>query len=127
MDIVCSTQETDLFERISKTAQLLDVECYIVGGFVRDKILGRPTKDVDIVCTGDGIAMAQAVADTYRHKPTVSFFKNFGTAHFRVHGFDVEFVGARKESYVPESRKPEVSPGWLGFTCANAGGGASTR
>jgi len=80
---------------------------------VRDKFLERPTKDIDIVCTGDGIALAQAVADTFRHKPQVNFFKTFGTAQFRIDGLDIEFVGARKESYTPESRKPEVEPGTI--------------
>ena len=110
MDIVCSTEELKLFERIGKSAELLGVSCFVIGGFVRDKLLGRPTKDVDIVCTGDGIELAKAVAETFRHKPQVNFFKNFGTAQFRIDGLDVEFVGARKESYLPESRKPEVAP-----------------
>ena len=113
MDIVCSNEELKLFERIGRAAELLDVSCYVIGGFVRDKLLGRPTKDMDIVCTGDGIELAQAVADTFKHKPQVNFFKNFGTAQFRVDGLDVEFVGARKESYMPESRKPEVVPGTI--------------
>jgi len=113
MDIVCSKEELNLFKRIGEVAELLGVSCYVVGGFVRDKVLGRPTKDVDIVCTGDGIALAQAVSETFAHKPQVNFFKTFGTAHFRLNGLDVEFVGARKESYVPESRKPEVAPGTI--------------
>jgi poly(A) polymerase len=113
MDIDCTKEEINLFERISNAAQKLDVSSYVIGGFVRDKLLGRPTKDADIVCTGDGIALAHAVADTFPHKPKVNFFKTFGTAQFRVHDFDVEFVGARKESYIPESRKPEVVPGTI--------------
>ncbi len=91
----------------------MQTDCYVVGGFVRDKLLARPTKDVDIVCIGDGIELAHAVANTFPHKPAVSFFKNFGTAHFRLNGLDVEFVGARKESYQTDSRKPEVAPGTL--------------
>jgi putative nucleotidyltransferase with HDIG domain len=86
---------------------------YLIGGFVRDKILGRPTKDVDVVCDGDGIALAHAVAALLPHKPQVNFFKTFGTAQFRHHGFDVEFVGARKESYTSDSRKPQVEPGTI--------------
>jgi len=113
MDIVCSQQEMKLFERVRIAAFAMDVRSYIVGGFVRDKLLGRPTKDVDIVCTGDGIALAQAVAAAYTHKPQVNFFKTFGTAQFRLDSFDVEFVGARKESYSRESRKPEVTPGTI--------------
>jgi putative nucleotidyltransferase with HDIG domain len=113
MDIVCTHEEEKLFATIGEKAAALGFSCYLIGGFVRDKLLGRPTKDVDIVCTGDGIALAHAVAATFTHKPHVSFFKNFGTAHFRQNGIDVEFVGARKESYVEHSRKPEVSPGTI--------------
>jgi putative nucleotidyltransferase with HDIG domain len=113
MDIVCTQEELRLFERIGKAAEKMDVCCYLIGGFVRDKLLGRPTKDVDIVCTGDGIALAQNVANTFTHKPKVNFFKTFGTAQFRYNGLDVEFVGARKESYASHSRNPEVSPGTI--------------
>lgn len=113
MDISCDKDELALLERISVAAQALDVECYLIGGFVRDKILGRPTKDADIVCTGDGIQLAHEVANALKPSPKVSFFKNFGTAHFRYHHFDVEFVGARKESYREHSRKPDVAPGTL--------------
>ena len=113
MDIECNREEADLFGRISNEALKMNVSCYVIGGFVRDKLLGRPTKDADIVCTGDGIALAEAVAATYPHKPKVNFFKTFGTAQFRLHDFDVEFVGARKESYLPQSRKPEVVPGTI--------------
>ncbi|MBN9484466.1 MAG: tRNA nucleotidyltransferase [Bacteroidetes bacterium 43-93] len=113
MDIACTPEELKLFERIGRVAQQMNLECYLIGGFVRDKLLNRPTKDADIVCVGDGIALAHAVAESFPHKPTVSFFKNFGTAHFKLHGFDVEFVGARKESYLAHSRKPEVTTGSL--------------
>lgn len=113
MDINCSTDELKLFKKISDAAEKLGVSCYLIGGFVRDKIIGRPTKDMDIVCTGDGIALAQAVSAAMPHKPYVSFFKTFGTAQFRHHGFDVEFVGARKESYNSDSRKPQVEPGTI--------------
>jgi len=113
MDIVCSTDELNLFECIGVAATKMEVSCYLVGGFVRDKLLGRATKDADIVCTGDGIALAQAVAATLPNKPQVNFFKTFGTAQFRLNDFDVEFVGARKESYSADSRKPEVAPGTI--------------
>ena len=113
MDIQCSEDELILFKHISIAAEGMAVSCYLIGGFVRDKILGRPTKDVDIVCTGDGIALAQAVAETFTNKPSVNFFKTFGTAQFRHHGIDVEFVGARKESYTADSRKPQVEPGTI--------------
>ena len=113
MDIICSAEELKLFERISDAAAKMNVSCYLIGGFVRDKLLGRPTKDADIVCTGDGIALAHAVSDALPQRPQVNFFKTYGTAQFRLNGFDVEFVGARKESYTPESRNPQVAPGTL--------------
>ncbi len=113
MDIVCTPEELDLLERIAKAAQAMNVPCYLIGGFVRDKLLGRPTKDADIVCVGNGIELAHAVAETFPHKPSVNFFKNFGTAQFNLNGFDVEFVGARRESYSEHSRKPDVEPGTL--------------
>ena len=111
MDIVCSDKERLVFERIAKAAAASDMPCYLIGGFVRDKIIGRPTKDADIVCMGDGIALAHKVADAYRPRPQVAFFKTFGTAQIKLDDFEVEFVGARKESYRSHSRKPEVSPG----------------
>ncbi len=113
MDIVCAPDEIELFQLIADVADEIRVDCYLIGGFVRDKIMGRPTKDADIVCTGDGIALAHAVAAKLKPKPNVSFFKNFGTAHFCINGFDVEFVGARKESYRSDSRKPDVEPGTI--------------
>jgi poly(A) polymerase len=113
MDINCSSKELALFEKIGIAAANLGVETYLVGGFVRDKILGRPTKDADIVCVGDGIELAKEAAKQFNPVPSVNYFKNFGTAHFRADDFDVEFVGARKESYRAESRKPEVEPGTL--------------
>ena len=91
----------------------MGVRSYLIGGFVRDKLLGRSCKDIDIVCDSDGIELAHAAAAIFPHKPHVSFFKNFGTAHFRAEGFDIEFVGARKESYRQDSRKPEVEKGTL--------------
>ncbi len=113
MKINCTPDELVIFQKISDAADFLKQDCYLIGGFVRDKLLGRPTKDADIVCTGDGIALAHAAAARFHPKPHVSFFKNFGTAHFRVGLFDIEFVGARKESYRAESRKPDVAPGTL--------------
>jgi poly(A) polymerase len=111
MDIVCSKEELKLFQHIEAATLKLDMHSYLIGGFVRDKLLDRPSKDVDVVCDGDGIELAQAVAESLPHKPQVNFYKNFGTAQFRYHGFDVEFVGARKESYTSDSRKPQVAPG----------------
>ncbi len=111
MEISCTDTELLLFERIAETAARMQVEVYVIGGFVRDKIIGRPTSDADIVCVGNAIDLANEVAACYTPRPTVSFFKNFGTAHFKIqetdgHLLDVEFVGARKESYrpLPENR-----------------------
>lgn len=102
-----------ILERVADVAAKMNISCYLVGGFVRDKLLGRDVKDIDIVCTGDGIALAQAVAATFSPAPTVNFFKNFGTAQFKLKDFDIEFVGARKESYSRDSRKPEVAAGTI--------------
>ena len=112
MKINCTKQELNILKKIANAAEVLEMETYLIGGFVRDKILGRPTKDIDIVCIGDGIELAKKVAKHFDPVPHVNFFKNFGTAHFITgDGFDIEFVGARKESYRSESRKPEVAPG----------------
>src|SRR5437879_6238143 len=118
MEISCTDSELLLFERIAETAARMQAEVYVIGGFVRDKIIGRPTSDADIVCVGNAIDLAHGVADLYIPRPAVSFFKNFGTAHFKIqeedgHFLDVEFVGARKESYRAASRKPDVIPGTL--------------
>lgn len=99
---------------VAKAAQSLSLPCYLIGGFVRDKLLGRPTKDADFVCAGNALELATLAATLFKPQPKVSLFKNFGTAHFRVaDGFDLEFVGARRESYQRHSRKPEVEPGTL--------------
>ena len=113
MFIKCTEQEKLIFEKVADAAAGLGVEAYIIGGFVRDKIIGRESKDTDIVCLGDGIALANETARFFSPPPKVSFFKNFGTAHIRVNDLDIEFVGARKESYRSSSRKPEVAPGTL--------------
>ena len=111
MEINCSPLETQLFKKIGAAADKLGVPAYLIGGFVRDKIIGRPTTDVDVVCIGDGIALAHEVAALFSPKPTVAFFKTFGTAQIKIDDFIIEFVGARKESYASDSRKPSVSPG----------------
>ncbi len=113
MDITCSEQENELLELVAKAAQQQGLETYIVGGFVRDKILNRSTKDIDIVCVGNGIDLAHATAQLLPKKPRVNFFKTYGTAQFKYKDIDVEFVGARKESYKKESRNPEVESGNL--------------
>ena len=114
MDINCSDRELELLHKIAEAAWTLDFPCYLIGGFVRDKLLNRPTKDADIVCAGDGMLLAEEVARLFRPRPKVSFFKSYGTAHIRTNDdFDLEFVGARKESYKATSRNPEVSPGTI--------------
>lgn len=128
MDIKCTPVELALFEKVSAAALSLGVDCYVIGGFVRDKLLGRSTKDIDVVCTGDGIALAHETAKKFKNPPQVNFFKNFGTAQIRIDvnsvkmsealedepGFiEIEFVGARKESYNFESRNPVVEPGTI--------------
>ncbi len=113
MDINCTDKELFLLKKIAAAADELQVETYLIGGFVRDKIIGRATKDADIVCMGDGIELAHKVAEMFNPKPIVSFFKTFGTAQIKINDFEVEFVGARKESYNYDSRKPAVEPGSL--------------
>jgi tRNA nucleotidyltransferase/poly(A) polymerase len=113
MDINCTEKELFIFKKIAHAAKDLHMPLYIIGGFVRDKLIGRQTKDADIVCVGDGITLAHKVADRFQPRPSVSFFKNFGTAHIRLSEFDIEFVGARKESYRTESRNPDVEAGSL--------------
>ena len=113
MYIQCTDKELLIFKKIAEAAQSLQVPCYLIGGFVRDTIIGRPTKDMDIVCLGDGIELAHAVAQKFTPRPAVSFFKNFGTAQIKVADLEIEFVGARKESYNYDSRKPMVATGTL--------------
>jgi len=157
MDIKCNDKELFVFKKIAHAASALGVPAYVIGGFVRDKLLGRATKDADIVCVGDGIQLAHKVAERFQPKPSVSFFKNFGTAQIKLKHFyednfgdsdhthlvaenngqettepanepaaeengeaphekaalEIEFVGARKESYRYHSRNPEVVPGTL--------------
>lgn len=102
-----------VFKTISEVSTKLGLETYVVGGYVRDLILKRPCKDIDFVCVGSGIALAEAAAHAINPKINVSVFKNFGTAHFRYDDYDLEFVGARKESYNRDSRKPIVEEGTL--------------
>lgn len=152
MDIKCTDKELFVFKKIAHAAEELGMPTYVIGGFVRDKLLGRPTKDADIVCVGDGIQLAHKVAERFQPKPSVAFFKNFGTAQIKLKHFyeedagevdhqhlvaenngeqqqaakeeqvvqeaeksslEIEFVGARKESYRYHSRNPEVVPGTL--------------
>jgi poly(A) polymerase len=100
-----------VFKLVGETAKDLGVRAFVIGGYVRDCFLGRPNKDIDIVVEGSGIALAEAIAKKTRAR--VSVFKNFGTAMLKYHGMEVEFVGARKESYQRDSRKPIVEDGTL--------------
>jgi poly(A) polymerase len=113
MEINCTEKELFIFKKIAHAADELEMPCYLIGGFVRDKLLNRPTKDADIVCVGDGLELANKVAERFQPRPYVSLFKNFGTAHMRTEDLEIEFVGARKESYRYHSRNPEVVPGTL--------------
>ena len=114
MEIKCTDKELRIFEKIAEAAQQLNYPCYLIGGFVRDKILERPTKDADFVCVGDALKLAEGASKLFKPHPKVSYFKNFGTAHFKMQdGFDLEFVGARKESYRSHSRNPEVEQGTI--------------
>ena len=113
MYINCTDKELLIFDKIAKAANELNMPCYLIGGFVRDKIIGRNTKDIDIVCIGDGIELAHLAAAQFSPRPQVNFFKNFGTAQIKVQDIEIEFVGARKESYTYDSRKPQVETGTL--------------
>ena len=148
MDIKCNDEELFIFKKISEAGEQLNMPVYVIGGFVRDKILNRPDKDLDIVCIGDGIELAKKTAQKFTPKPEVNIFKTFGTAQIKIFPkqvsnkavpyfserdseevankpcpspsergwgevFEIEFVGARKESYNYNSRKPEVESGTL--------------
>lgn len=113
MDIHFTTHELKIFRTVAAAAAEEGVGAYLIGGFVRDKLLHRKTKDADIVCVGDGIGLAQKVADRFSPRPPVIFFRNFGTAQIRLDDFEIEFVGARRESYRADSRKPLVTGGTL--------------
>src|SRR5690606_9508120 len=113
MDITLTKQEKIIFEKLSQAAQALGIRAYVIGGFVRDKLLQRACKDIDVTCVGDGILLAQKAAAQFPDATRISIFKNFGTAHFKTEEYEIEFVGARKESYAPESRNPAVTPGSL--------------
>ncbi len=105
--------EEKIFAQVAAAARAIGVEAWVVGGFVRDRLMGRPCKDIDIVCVGDGILLAEKVAASLYPRPKVAVFQRFGTAMIRSGDLEIEFVGARKESYRSDSRKPEVEPGTL--------------
>ena len=102
-----------IFHTIGQAADDLCVECYVVGGYVRDLFLERPSKDIDVVCVGSGIELAKAVCKRLGRGAHLSVFRNFGTAQVKGKNLEVEFVGARRESYSHDSRKPVVEDGTL--------------
>jgi putative nucleotidyltransferase with HDIG domain len=109
-----NTLQDPLFKILKETVDEVGIESYVIGGFVRDLILGRVhKKDIDIVALGSGIDLAKAVQKKLAGAKPVQVFKTYGTAMIHWEGMDLEFVGARKESYMPESRNPEVTPGSL--------------
>ena len=102
-----------IFQKISMAADQMELETYVIGGYVRDHFLNRVSKDIDIVTVGSGISLAENVALNLKNKPRVAVFKNFGTAMLKYKDLEIEFVGARKESYQRNSRKPIVENGSL--------------
>lgn len=103
----------EIFQIISEAADEQNQECYVIGGYVRDIFLKRPSKDIDVVVVGSGIDLASKVAKKLGKKASLSVFKNFGTAQVKLNDLEVEFVGARKESYMRDSRNPIVEDGTL--------------
>ena len=105
--------DKDIFHLIGDTADELNRDCYVVGGYVRDLFLERPSNDIDVVVVGSGIQVANALRKKMGRKANISVFKNFGTAQVKYKGMEIEFVGARRESYSHDSRKPIVEDGTL--------------
>ena len=105
--------DEDIFHLIADEADKLGLECYVVGGYVRDLFLERPSNDIDVVVVGSGIQVASALKSRLGRRAHLSVFRNFGTAQVKYRGLEVEFVGARKESYSHDSRKPHVEDGTL--------------
>lgn len=105
--------ERKIFELVRQCGEELGCQVYIVGGYVRDRILARPSKDLDIVCIGSGIALAEQLATKLKPIPRIAVYRRFGTAMIKHKNLEIEFVGARKESYNMDSRKPSVEEGSL--------------
>lgn len=105
--------DKDIFHLIGDTADELNLDCYVVGGYVRDLFLERPSNDIDVVVVGSGIQVANALRKKMGRRAQISVFKNFGTAQVKYKGMEIEFVGARRESYSHDSRKPIVEDGTL--------------
>lgn len=113
MNLSAELEKVQVFESIRQVVDQTGVRAYVIGGYVRDMLLGRPSKDIDIVCIGSGTDLAEKFASLYGDQAEVAIFKNFGTAMVKIPGWEVEFVGARKESYQRDSRKPIVEDGTL--------------
>ena len=113
LNLSAELEKEPVFQNLRKVVANSNVEAYLIGGYVRDILLKRPCKDIDIVCLGSGIELAEKFASIYGESAEVALFKNFGTAMVKIPGWEVEFVGARKESYRSESRKPIVEDGTL--------------
>ena len=106
--------ESEIFHTISNCCDETNIECYAIGGFVRDLIIGKTSAtDIDILVVGSGIDIAKKTAKRLKIKSKITVFKNFGTAMFKYDGYDIEFVGTRQESYSKSSRNPIVKPGTL--------------
>ena len=102
-----------IFKIVSDSAEEMGLQTFVIGGWVRDILLNRPCKDIDFVCLGSGIGLAELVAKKLGSDHHVTVYKNFGTANIKYQDFEIEFVGARKESYDRGSRKPVVEDGTL--------------
>lgn len=113
MNFHIKQEEKKVIHTIGKAAGQLEFPTYLVGGFVRDRLMGRETKDLDVVCLGSGIQLAEKVASLLKPKPRVTTYSRYGTAMLHYDHIEVEFVGARKESYQEDSRKPLVEDGTL--------------
>src|SRR5690606_25955881 len=113
MNVKEDLSKSAIFEKVGSCADALGLETYVVGGYVRDMVLERESKDIDFVCLGSGIELAKKLSATFERPVPVSVFKNYGTAMINWEGWELEFVGARKESYSPSSRKPLVDRGTL--------------
>lgn len=111
MQIQLTDYEEDILRKTGEVADRMGYPAYAIGGFVRDKLLGKESKDIDIVCVGSGIELAKALKSAHFQNAPFSYFKNFGTAALRLKDLELEFVGARKESYRSDSRKPAVEDG----------------
>lgn len=113
MQVSISKEDEILFRKIGEVADEMKYPAYVVGGYVRDLLLGKECKDIDVVCIGSGIDLAENLSGKFTPKPAFSYFKNFGTAMLKFQDYEIEFVGARKESYRSDSRKPIVEDGTL--------------